>query len=189
MAFLEVMRDKGLHASQDNFADIFRNSKFMLRYANGQARQNLLAGVKPGLSGHPKYNPHADDIDFQIDGIRFVYVLKHTPWRNQIEIWFSILSRKREVIVKPVWIRLRTWLSAAFLYAVIRKKVVNTPLFVQFIISRKWSRFFTENKYVLIMEGWCLSPVRYGKWLNRLNITSSLAFSPLTKQLEHSEAF
>ena len=122
MAFLEVMRDKGLHASQDNFADIFRNSKFMLRYANGQARQNLLAGVKPGLSGHPKYNPHADDIDFQIDGIRFVYVLKHTPWRNQIEIWFSILRRKREVIVKPVWIRLRTWLSAAFLYAVIRKK-------------------------------------------------------------------
>ena len=38
MAFLEVM--------QDNFADIFRNSKFMLWHANGQAKQNLLAGVK-----------------------------------------------------------------------------------------------------------------------------------------------
>ena len=38
MAFMEVM--------QDNFADIFRNSKFMLWHANGQAKQNLLAGVK-----------------------------------------------------------------------------------------------------------------------------------------------
>jgi len=67
MAFLEIMRDKGLHASQDNFADIFRNSKFLLWHANGQARQNLLEGIKPGLSGHPKYSPHADDIDFQIE--------------------------------------------------------------------------------------------------------------------------
>ena len=46
MAFLEVMRDKGLNASQDDFADIFRRSKFMLWHANGQAKQNLLAGVK-----------------------------------------------------------------------------------------------------------------------------------------------
>ena len=41
MAFLEIMRDKGLNASQDNFADVFRESKFMLWHANGQARQNL----------------------------------------------------------------------------------------------------------------------------------------------------
>lgn len=61
----------------------------MLRYTNGQARQNLLAGVKPGLSGHPKYNPHADDIDFQIDGIRFVYVLKHTPGEIKLKSGFQ----------------------------------------------------------------------------------------------------
>ena len=67
MAFLEIMRDKGLHASQDDFSNIFRKSKFLLWHANGQARQNLLEGIKPGLSGHPKYNPHADDIDFQIE--------------------------------------------------------------------------------------------------------------------------
>tara|TARA_B100000700_G_C15051126_1_gene860357 strand:- start:2661 stop:4214 length:1554 start_codon:yes stop_codon:yes gene_type:complete len=67
MAFLEIMRDKGLSASQDDFSNIFRKSKFMLWHANGQARQNLLEGIKPGLSGHPKYNPHADDIDFQIE--------------------------------------------------------------------------------------------------------------------------
>ena len=39
----------------------------MLWHANGQARQNLLEGIPPGLSGHPYYNPHADDIDFQIE--------------------------------------------------------------------------------------------------------------------------
>ena len=67
MAFLEIMRDKGLQATQDDFADVFRKSDFMLWHANGQARQNLLAGVPPGLSGHPYYSPHADDIDFQIE--------------------------------------------------------------------------------------------------------------------------
>ncbi|MEM7538106.1 MAG: ADP-ribosylglycohydrolase family protein [Chloroflexota bacterium] len=67
MAFLEILRDKGLQATQDDFADVFRKSDFMLWHANGQARQNLLAGIAPGLSGHPYYNPHADDIDFQIE--------------------------------------------------------------------------------------------------------------------------
>jgi hypothetical protein len=67
MAFLEIIREKGLNASQDDFADVFRKSDFMLWHANGQARQNLLAGVPPGLSGHPYYSPHADDIDFQIE--------------------------------------------------------------------------------------------------------------------------
>lgn len=67
MAFLEIMREKGLHASQDDFADVFRKSDFMLWHANGQARQNLLEGVPPGLAGHPYCSPHADDIDFQIE--------------------------------------------------------------------------------------------------------------------------
>ncbi|MEM7030045.1 MAG: ADP-ribosylglycohydrolase family protein [Chloroflexota bacterium] len=67
MAFLEILRDKGLQATQDDFADVFRKKDFMLWHANGQARQNLLAGIAPGLSGHPIHNPHADDIDFQIE--------------------------------------------------------------------------------------------------------------------------
>ena len=67
MAFLEVMRDKGINATIVDFAKVFRDSKFMLWHANGQARQNILEGIAPGLSGHPYYNPHADDIDFQIE--------------------------------------------------------------------------------------------------------------------------
>jgi len=67
MAFLEVMRDKGLDATSDDYAKVFRESKFMLWHANGQARQNINAGIAPALCGHPCYNPHADDIDFQIE--------------------------------------------------------------------------------------------------------------------------
>ena len=67
MAFLEVMREKGLEATADDYAKVFRASEFMLWHANGQARQNILEGIPPELSGHPYYNPHADDIDFQIE--------------------------------------------------------------------------------------------------------------------------
>ncbi|NKB71613.1 MAG: hypothetical protein GKR89_31450 [Candidatus Latescibacteria bacterium] len=67
MALLEVVRDQGLDATMEDFARVFRHSQFMLWHANGQARQNIKAGIAPGLSGHPFYNPHADDIDFQIE--------------------------------------------------------------------------------------------------------------------------
>jgi hypothetical protein len=67
MALLEIIGDKGLDASTDDFAQVFLQSDFMLWHANGQARQNLLEGVPSSLSGHPFYNPHADDIDFQIE--------------------------------------------------------------------------------------------------------------------------
>ena len=67
MALLEVVREEGLDASVEDFARVFRESKFMLWHANGQARQNIREGIPPHLSGHPFYNAHADDIDFQIE--------------------------------------------------------------------------------------------------------------------------
>ncbi|HBO15636.1 MAG TPA: hypothetical protein DD440_04800 [Porticoccaceae bacterium] len=67
MALLEVMQKEGIDATRDHFARVFTDSPFMLWHANGQARQNLLAGMSADLSGHPRFNPHADDIDFQIE--------------------------------------------------------------------------------------------------------------------------
>ena len=67
MALLEVVREKGLDASAEDFARIFRESKFMLWHAHGQARQNIREGIPSHLSGHFSCNPHADDIDFQIE--------------------------------------------------------------------------------------------------------------------------
>jgi hypothetical protein len=67
MANLAVVADKGLDASSEDFAIPYREGKFLVWHANGQARQNVLAGIPAELAGHPFYNPHADDIDFQIE--------------------------------------------------------------------------------------------------------------------------
>ena len=67
MAMLAVVADKGLTASSEDFAAPYREAKFLVWHANGQARQNVLAGIPAELAGHPAYNPHADDIDFQIE--------------------------------------------------------------------------------------------------------------------------
>ena len=39
----------------------------MLWHANVQARKNYFDSIFPPQSGHPDYNLHADDIDFQIE--------------------------------------------------------------------------------------------------------------------------
>jgi len=67
MALLKAIDENGLDATAADFAQEFAYGGFMLWHANGQGRQNLLAGIPPELSGHPKYNPHANDIDFQIE--------------------------------------------------------------------------------------------------------------------------
>jgi hypothetical protein len=46
---------------------MFKNSQYQLWHANAGARRLLNHGIKAPLSGHPKYNLHADDIDFQIE--------------------------------------------------------------------------------------------------------------------------
>ena len=67
MAFLKTLAEEGFSATIEDFAKDFAYGGFLLWHANGQGRQNILSGIKPGLSGHPYYNPHADDIDFQIE--------------------------------------------------------------------------------------------------------------------------
>ena len=67
MALLKAVVDNGLDATAADFAKEFAHGDFLLWHANGQGRQNLLEGIPPDKSGHPYYNPHADDIDFQIE--------------------------------------------------------------------------------------------------------------------------
>ncbi len=67
MALLKAIAVHGLDASAADFAKEFAQGGFLLWHANGQGRQNLLAGIPPDKSGHPLYSPHADDIDFQIE--------------------------------------------------------------------------------------------------------------------------
>lgn len=67
MTFAKVLDDKGLDATTEDFGQMFRNAQYSLWHANLAARRNLKRGVPAKLAGHPDYNVHADDIDFQIE--------------------------------------------------------------------------------------------------------------------------
>ncbi len=67
LAFMSVLADQGLDASVDEMATKYANAGFTLWHANQAARWNILNGIMPPQSGHWKNNPHADDIDFQIE--------------------------------------------------------------------------------------------------------------------------
>ncbi len=67
MTFAQVLDDKGLDASSEDFGAEFKNAKYRLWHANLAARRALRRGVPAKLSGTPKYNAHANDIDFQIE--------------------------------------------------------------------------------------------------------------------------
>lgn len=67
LTFVEVLERVGLDAPADSFAISFANDDYKLWHANQAARYNILNGIMPPASGHWMNNPHADDIDFQIE--------------------------------------------------------------------------------------------------------------------------
>jgi hypothetical protein len=67
MTFAEVMDKVGLDATTEQYGEMFKDSQYELWHANAGARRNLNRGIKAPMSGHPKYNIHANDIDFQIE--------------------------------------------------------------------------------------------------------------------------
>ncbi len=67
LTFVEVFEKLGLDAPADSFAMAFAHADYPLWHANQTARYNILNGIMPPASGHWLNNPHADDIDFQIE--------------------------------------------------------------------------------------------------------------------------
>ena len=67
LPFMEAMKAQGVNASWTIFGEYFKNTNFMLWHANDVGRTNLQAGIVAPDSGHYRYNPHADDIDWQIE--------------------------------------------------------------------------------------------------------------------------
>jgi hypothetical protein len=67
MTFAAVMDRVGLQATTQQYGEAFKDTKYPLWHANAAARHLLARGVKAPWSGHPKYNIHANDIDFQIE--------------------------------------------------------------------------------------------------------------------------
>lgn len=67
LTFVDVFEKEGLDAPVESFANAFAHAGYMLWHANQAARYNILQGIMPPASGNWKNNPHADDIDFQIE--------------------------------------------------------------------------------------------------------------------------
>jgi hypothetical protein len=67
MTFIRTLELYGLDVSLRQAGIDFANSGYPLWHANRAGRDNLRAGIAPPDSGHPKYNKHADDIDYQIE--------------------------------------------------------------------------------------------------------------------------
>jgi len=67
ISFMMAMDEYGIDAPAEKFAESFANAGSMLWHANRKARKNFWDGIMPPMSGHPDYNLHADDIDFQIE--------------------------------------------------------------------------------------------------------------------------
>lgn len=67
LTFVEVFDRLGLDAPIDSFANAYANAGYTLWHANQSGRYNILNGIMPPQSGHWLNNPHADDIDYQIE--------------------------------------------------------------------------------------------------------------------------
>lgn len=71
MSFLEAIEKYGLDISYQQSGKAFADTQFRLWHANKQGRENVRNGIMPPDSGSPKYNPHYDDIDIQIEADMF----------------------------------------------------------------------------------------------------------------------
>ena len=67
LTFVDVIERLGVDAPVDSFAHAFAYAGYNLWHANQAARYNIMAGIAPPESGHWRNNPHADDIDYQIE--------------------------------------------------------------------------------------------------------------------------
>lgn len=67
LTFMETMDKYGMDAPAKKFQELFAKAGYHLWHANVQARKNYFDSIFPPQSGHPDYNLHADDIDFQIE--------------------------------------------------------------------------------------------------------------------------
>ena len=67
MTFLRTLELYGFDASIRQAGIDFANSGYPLWHANLAARENLRNGIAPPDSSHPRFNRHADDIDYQIE--------------------------------------------------------------------------------------------------------------------------
>jgi hypothetical protein len=79
LTFMMTMDRFGMDAPAKKFQEMFAKAGYMLWHANVQARKNYYDSIFPPMSGHPDYNSHADDIDFQIESDYLGFIAPGMP--------------------------------------------------------------------------------------------------------------
>ena len=67
LTFVETFEQEGLDCSTETLAKRFAFAEYHLAHANQAGRYNIRNGIMPPASGNWVNNPHADDLDFQIE--------------------------------------------------------------------------------------------------------------------------
>ncbi len=67
ITYIEQMVKTGYNTDLNVLGEAFKNSGYGLDHANKKGRENLRAGIEASLCGSYLYNPHCDDIDWQIE--------------------------------------------------------------------------------------------------------------------------
>ncbi len=67
MTWLACLEDHGLDVTCADAGAAFAATQYPLWHANEAGRENVRRGIQPPASGHPDHNPHANDIDYQIE--------------------------------------------------------------------------------------------------------------------------
>ena len=79
LTFMMTMDQYGIDAPAKKFHELFAKSGYKLWHANVQARKNYFDSIFPPQSGHPDFNAHADDIDFQIEADYIGFICPGMP--------------------------------------------------------------------------------------------------------------
>lgn len=83
--FVEAFEELGLDCTQEQLAKRFAYADYHLAHANQAGRYNIRNGIMPPASGNWINNPHADDLDFQIEA-DFIGLMAPAMTRNALEI-------------------------------------------------------------------------------------------------------
>lgn len=79
LTFMETMDKYGMNAPAKKYQELFAKAGYQLWHANVQARKNYFDSIFPPQSGHPGFNLHADDIDFQIEADYIGFICPGMP--------------------------------------------------------------------------------------------------------------
>lgn len=79
LLFLHCLRRYGIEVDPVTVAHEWDARIRQVWHANDAGLANIRKGILPPLSGNPRYNPHADDIDFQIESDIFGMIAPGMP--------------------------------------------------------------------------------------------------------------